>query len=206
MAKELSNKKRLVVIMGLPRSGKNWTALLVSAVLGVGPDNILGTDSIRQEMIQSGEIPYELRYAPESMGQVYERMMQKAKDMLASGLDVIVHATFTREENRLRMRRLAKELEARFYVIYINCGESIIRQRTMEGIPLAGVDSNGSDLPSVCYPADDSEAGWEVYEAIKKAFVPVKNPNLTIDGSLNSLEIMKELNSYFNGERMPALF
>jgi predicted kinase len=192
-----------VVVTGPPRSGKDWTALLGSEITGA---RVLGTDSERKKMIKAGRIPYQSRYEKIYMQLVYGELIAEAKDILANGGSVIIHATFAREENRTRIRELAEELGVRLHIVYVECEESIIKERTEVGIPLKGEGATGSGLPPVCYPADDSEAGWEVYKAVKKIFVPVENPDLVIDGSQHSIETMRQLNKYFNGDRTPMLF
>jgi len=192
-----------ILVLGAPRVGKDWIALLGSEVTGA---RVLGTDRERKKMIEAGIIPYQFRYEKRYMQMVYDQLMARTRDTLANGASVIIHATFAKEENRTRVYQLAQELDARLHIVYVECDELIIKQRTKAGIPLKGEGTTGSDLPSVCYPADDSEASWPVYQAIKKIFVPVENPDLIIDGSQHSVESMRQLNQYFNGNRTPMLF
>jgi predicted kinase len=192
-----------IVVLGAPRAGKDWVALLGSEVTGA---RVLGTDEERKKMVQAGIIPYQSRYEKKYMQMVYDELIVEAKDILVNGGSVIVHATFAKEENRTRICQLAQELNAQLHVVYVECEESIVKQRTESGIPLEGKGTNGSDLPSVYYIADDSEASWEVCQVINKIFAPVENPDLRIDGSQHSIESMKQLNEYFNGDRTPMLF
>ena len=191
-----------IVVTGLPRAGKDWIALLASEVTGA---RILGTDSQREKMVRAGIIPYQSRYKKVYMQLVYVELIAEAKDTLVNGGSVIIHATFCKKENRTRIYNLVRELGVLLHIINVECDEEVIKRRTEKGIPLKGGGATGSGLPSVYYPADYSEAGWDVYQAIKEASVPVENADLVIDGSLYSVENMNILNTYFNADRTPLL-
>ncbi len=189
----------LVIVTGLPRAGKSRVGLLTSHILGIWPEGFLDTDTLRKQAIQKGLIPYEFRYSREYMEMVYDIMISQAQERLADGLDVVMSATFTNQKRLREVHRLAEQTESKLHIFLVNCDEVTIKARLGEGIPLTNDGSNGSDLPSVLYPTDDSEAGTEVYQAIKGVFLPPNNPSLTIDGTEHAEVTLKALNSYFFG-------
>ena len=198
-------KPRLIATMGLPRAGKSRVALLSAHILGILPEGLLDTDTLRKEAIKNGKVLYELRYSRESMELVYDMMMALAQERLAEGLDVVMSGTFTNQKRRRELRRLAEQTESELHIFFVDCDEATIEERLAQGIPLKNEGSNGSDLASVFYPSDDSEAGWPVYSAIRKVFTPPENPSLVIDGTKPAEATLQELSSYLLRESKPIL-
>lgn len=102
---------RLVVVGGLPGTGKSTVAEGVAEELGA---TLLRSDEVRQELegrpsATAGAEVTEERYRPEATEAVYATMHDRARTALARGERVVVDASFWNETWRADFRRLAAE-------------------------------------------------------------------------------------------------
>lgn len=81
---------------------------------------------------KSGSLPGAGIYGPGAGDETYGRLKQAAATALASGLPVIVDATFLKARWRNEFRRLAAEWKAPFAILDFRAEETVIRQRIVE--------------------------------------------------------------------------
>jgi aminoglycoside phosphotransferase family enzyme/predicted kinase len=108
----------LVMIGGLPGTGKTTLAEALSAQLGWATIN---SDSVRHEIEPArGPAPFDQgAYAPEITARTYELALDRARTSLGLGESVIVDASFRDEANRAAFRALGRALSA--CVVELRC-------------------------------------------------------------------------------------
>jgi|AntAceMinimDraft_18_1070375.scaffolds.fasta_scaffold00981_16 predicted kinase len=184
--------KKLVVFSGFVRAGKTHAARLATLALGAV---YLSTDIIREQLINDGVIPAQERYTVERMKQVYDELFAKAESNLENGKSVVLDATFTKQESRDRVIRLAEETEANLFVFLVKCDEATIEERIRTGV--IHQEITGSIFPPVRYDGDFSEAGIEVHRLVKEAFSPISWEHTIIDGTKPPSKMYLQISSMF---------
>lgn len=81
------------------------------------------SDEIRKEQT---ETPL---YSEEARDAIYRIMMEKAQDVLRSGNDVLLDATFAMRAHREQARKLARGLDAKFTLLYLVCVDEVVKER-----------------------------------------------------------------------------
>ncbi|MGB8857904.1 MAG: AAA family ATPase, partial [Ilumatobacteraceae bacterium] len=146
---------RLVLIGGLPGTGKTTLAEALSARLGWVTVN---TDDVRHELAaRSAPGAWgQGAYAPDITAQTYEVVLARARTALAMGESVIVDASFRDEANRAAARDLAGALSASLVELQCRAPTTVTEPR------LAGRDaSNPSDAtPAIAARMAQSFAPW----------------------------------------------
>lgn len=165
--------RMLVLVIGLPGSGKSTVARALASELKA---KILRTDEIRKTMVQSPT------YGEREKEIVYDAMLSAAGQLLENGENVILDATFYKEELRGRAKNLAEKLKKKFFVIECRAHEEVIRKR---------MEKRKKSIKSL------SDADFEVYKKLKEKFEPIKknaDEHVAIDTSyLNKNEIREIL-------------
>jgi len=158
----MNAKAKLVLVAGLPGSGKSYFARHLAQELSA---RYISSDQTRKSMGLSGH------YDEKSKQKVYDRLYHLADEALKEGRSVIVDATFHRKERRKAFEELAKQHKALFLLVLIKADEALIRERLEK-------------------PRPDSEAGFEVYEKIKREFEDIEPDHLFIASGKNNLAAM----------------
>ena len=103
---------RLIAVGGLSGTGKSVLARALAPAVAPQPGAVvLRSDVIRKQLFQVGHterLPPST-YRPDVTAQVYEVLMQCARQVLAQGHSAIVDAVFARESERDEMAALARE-------------------------------------------------------------------------------------------------
>ncbi len=151
----------IVIVMGLPGSGKTYFAQHLARVLNA---EHISSDQVRNEYRQRG------RYELSDKLAVYHAMMEQADEALADGQSVVLDATF----HLWMFRRLVKDwAEKQGYplrYIEIIADEATTRKRTHRHRP-------------------DSEADYEVYSQLKSEAEPLEEAHLRLK-SANDIDKM----------------
>lgn len=142
----------LLLLSGLPGSGKTTLAKAYAARYGVAH---LNSDLLRQELGLMGH------YGPEDKEKVYQTLLERTRQLLLNGKEVIVDSTFYKESIREPFRELASACKARLYWVEVRAQEDVIRERLQK-------------------PRPDSEADFGVYQKIRDAYEPIPEPHLVI--------------------------
>jgi hypothetical protein len=119
----------LILVRGLPGTGKSTIALSISEQLGL---ELLQTDVVRRSVFgTSGDLPgfNEGRYRPENRLRVYETMHEQAAKLLSRGTSVVLDGTYLAAPLRNAAADLAKQHHAKLLVVHCQCPDDIALQR-----------------------------------------------------------------------------
>ncbi|MEO0077433.1 MAG: AAA family ATPase, partial [candidate division WOR-3 bacterium] len=139
-AARLSAQPKLVVMMGLPGTGKSYVARHLAERLGAFH---LMSDSIRKQLL--GISLSARRFEGYGKGiykgnigrKTYDEMMRRAKTFVSAGHSTIMDATFLHPDSRRRAQALARAAGVPLLFVFADCPEktvvSRLRRRSMEG-------------------------------------------------------------------------
>ncbi len=147
--------------MGKTTIAKNL-APLIDAV-------ILSSDKIRKELIPNPT------YTKEERKLIYDVMVLIAVYLQNSGTNIILDATFNKEDSRNKVKQRIRVPRDEFFIIECVCPENIIFSRI----------KNRKE--------DYSDADISVYKKMKKIYEPVKVDHITVDTSLNTAGNVKNI-------------
>ncbi|WP_201289209.1 AAA family ATPase [Halovenus carboxidivorans] len=149
----------LIVYCGLPGVGKStvsaYTADQLSAVR-------LRSDEVRYDLFDEPE------YTAEEMRRTYDELLDRARQRLAAGEDVVVDGTFKEADKREQAAAIAAETDATVYFVRVTCPPDTVRERLE-----ARTD-------------DASDADLSVYQKHREQFEAIDREHVVIDngGSL----------------------
>jgi len=152
---------RLLVLCGLPGSGKTWLSQALGVRLGAV---LLRSDVERRRLAglapreRSGSAPGAGLYADGANALVYEHLAQRVQDVLGGGWTAIVDASFTMRADRQRMAALASRLGIPAWLIHCTAPEALLQARLAQRLRAA---------------QDDSEADAAVLAWKQQRFEPV---------------------------------
>ena len=114
-----------IVVCGLQGTGKSTVGLYIAERIGA---RVFRSDEIRKEQTATPS------YSQEARDAVYGVMMERAEEVLRSGRDVILDATFARLVHREQARTIAQTTSAKLTLLYIVCSEEVIEERLNERV------------------------------------------------------------------------
>jgi predicted kinase len=159
---ERRQRGALVLLVGLPASGKSYFGRLVAARLGA---EVIQTDGVRKELYR------EPRYTSRESQTVYGECHRRVGLAVAAGRAVLFDATNLVERRREPLYALADETDARLVIALTWAPTWLIRQR-LEG-RTAGLD-----------PLDLSDATWSVYRRMRRP-QPISRPHLLVNTAVD---------------------
>lgn len=154
---------RLILVCGLPGSGKSYFAKHVSDKIKAA---YLSSDILRKELF-----PNHRTYSEKEKQSVYDALLSSTETNLIHNTSVILDATFYKNSLRLPFYKLAKQLNCPCSIIYVSAEESLIKQRTSKS-------------------REDSEADYSVYLKLKDLFEPIDKPYLTLESTDNNIDTL----------------
>lgn len=160
MKKPAKVKSVLVIVMGLPGSGKSYFAKGLAKEIGAA---YIGSDEVRKEIGLMGNYQLEKKLS------VYDEMLSRAREIHKTGRSLVLDGTFYLEQVRESFIFMAKSLSWQLSIIQIQAEEDLISKRLSK-------------------PREDSEADIEVYQKIKSKFEPIKEPHLLIQSSDGAIQ------------------
>lgn len=155
----------LILVVGLPGSGKTYFARAVSQKLGATHIN---SDKIRKELFKMPQ------YKAADKSAVYDVMYRRVCQTLEQGQTVILDATFSLQKYRIPYLNYAKKNKIPLRIILIRADEKVILQRLQT-------------------PRPDSDADFAVYSKIKSEFEPLAMPHLELTSTQLPLDDLIEL-------------
>jgi predicted kinase len=153
---------KIIMVIGLPGSGKSFFASRLAERIHA---EYLSSDSLRKKMFLSG------RYAQEDKEKVYRIMLSLLGQAVQNNQNIILDATFYKDNLRKLFFEKAESLNTTLYIIEVVAPFSLIRKRLLE-------------------KRKDSEADLQVYEKIKKQFEPVTEAHLQLESQESNFELM----------------
>lgn len=154
----------IIVVLGLPGTGKSYFAQKLSDRLGAVHIN---SDRLRNALQARG------KYTIEDKLHIYRIMADKASEALAQGKFVIVDATFYKRGMIDLFLSLAKDQASPIRFIKIEADESLVQERLQK-------------------TRMDSEADFQVYLEIKCDFEELQVPFLVLRSEQNNINTMIE--------------
>jgi len=158
----------IVLICGLPGVGKTTIAKNLAPLIDAV---ILSTDKIRKELIPNPT------YIKEERKLIYDVMVLIAAYLQNLGTNIILDATFNKEDSRNKVKQRIRVPQDEFFIIECVCPENIIFSRI----------KNRKE--------DYSDADISVYKKMKKIYEPVKADHITVNTSLNITGNVKNIAS-----------
>ena len=153
------NIRNPIVFMmsGLTGTGKSTVAEKLSIDYDAA---IINTDIVRKE--DAGMDKYERHldspnqglYSPEKVHFTYEKVIEKARSELRNGNNVVLDATFQKQEHRKMAKQLSQEFGAVFIPVFCTCPESVAKEWLDERLKSKSV----------------SDGRWEIYQLQKESF------------------------------------
>jgi aminoglycoside phosphotransferase family enzyme/predicted kinase len=162
----------LILVAGLPGTGKSRISRELSSRLGAAH---VSSDLIRQKLLK------ERTYSEEEKARVYSEMAAQVSFSLSEGKNVIADATFYKESLRKSMKEAAEKAGTDFFIVECTLPEEKVKER------LSGRRGGGS------------EAKYEEYLIVTKAFEPFTEERITIDTSLPVEESLRTILSSVSG-------
>ncbi|RMG23131.1 MAG: hypothetical protein D6730_15115 [Bacteroidetes bacterium] len=157
--------KKIIVVMGLPGSGKSTFASALAKRLGAAHIN---SDQIRHESLRRGQ------YDPATKRKIYEEMLDLAAEALKTHDTVVIDATFSEAYMRHALIHRFDHLNFSISYLLITANEEDIRERLK-------------------HRRTYSEANYEVYQKIKASFEPPDFNYICFNSSELSPEEMVEI-------------
>ena len=154
-------RSRLVVLTGLPGSGKSHFA---RALAKRYPAAILDSDALREVLFENPQ------HTAKEHGRLFPAMHVLMDRLLERGIAVIVDATNLKDENRRPYYEIADRRGAEVLLVRIWAPARTIRARL----------SHRTASPD---PADRSSANMDVYEAMLKETERIRRPHVSVDTS-----------------------
>jgi predicted kinase len=162
-------RPRLVVVGGLPGSGKTTVAAAFAARIGAAH---LNSDAVRKEL--AGERPQARLpaafdagiYAPDLTEMTYRELLVRAERELRAGGSVVLDATFGRARDRRRAAALARAVGALRVEVECRLSSRLVRER---------LEARARARTSI------SDAGWAVHVALRRRWEPFGAQALRID-------------------------
>ena len=160
LAREQGGTRRpsLVVMYGLPGSGKTWTSERLMAAL---PAIRVRSDIERKRMFgldeteDSGSGVAQGIYAPDASKAVYDRLNSIAASILASGHDVILDAAFLSAAEREQARRTAQNCAAGYHILETVAPVDTLRER-IQARQKGGKDASEGNLAVLDYQLENA--------------------------------------------------
>ena len=153
----------IVIVLGLPGSGKSYFASRLAEVIQA--------DYINSDQIRKGMFSKRI-YSEQEKGAVYDAILKKMKTLVKLNKDLVIDATFQRGDSRqLFIRQLRGKVE--FFFIEITANPDLIRRRLKKERPF-------------------SEADFEVYELTRQQWQPVREPHLSLESTDENIDYMLE--------------
>jgi predicted kinase len=151
----------IVIVFGLPGSGKSYFASRLAIIINAGYVN---SDRLRKEMFR------DRTYSEREKAAVYKAMLEKMKEAMNQNRNLVLDATFYKNETRKLFIQEAERMDGIFF-IEVKADENIIRERLKEERPY-------------------SEADFEVYKVIRQHYEPMNEPHLILESTNENIDNM----------------
>lgn len=169
----------LFIMVGLVGTGKSIISAALARRLGTV---VISSDIVRKNLAgipllehRSSKFNKGL-YSREMSIRTYDIMFARAREHLAKGTPVILDATFILAEGRRTAMKLAKEMDASFFVLECRLAPDLVKKRLKQRLEEGTV----------------SDANWDTYESQKKVFEPVVEVPSNIHAIMDTIHPVQE--------------
>lgn len=157
----------IIVVFGLPGSGKTYLAQHLSGMLHAA---YISSDAVRKEFFRNPS------YAEKEKKKVYDEMVKRITESECHK-EVVVDATLSDRSIRTDFVSKIKQI-APVYFIQVIADEELIERRLSR-------------------PRNNSDAGFDVYKKIKNTWLPFEEPHLVIHSTNDNLpEMLDAVSDY----------
>ena len=153
---------KLVVVFGLPGSGKSFFARKLSEILQA---SYLNTDSIRILMQKRGDYAYSTKL------NVYRRMHDICVENLSAGKNVVLDGTYFKRALRDQLLDIILPLKVDLSFIEITAEQPVLRNR----------------LSTI---RTDSDADLEIHQKLARQFEPLTEAHLKLISTNDNIEYL----------------
>lgn len=162
LRQSVTHRPALVLLHGLPGSGKSHLARAVAAEV---PAAIISSDRVRGILVSRPV------YSEAEHRFVHDVCFRLARRALSLGLITVLDATNLQAQHRQRYRDLARVHQLPYHLVVVDTPEQTIRARLRRR-------SRGESL-------DGSEATEHAYEILRPTAEPIAEPHLRVRGDGN---------------------
>ena len=161
----------LIIMVGVPGSGKSYLGRILSAALGA---ELIQTDAVRKELYPQPE------YTPAEAAAVYQTCHRRIREALEAGKLVVFDGTNLREKRRRALYRLAERAKAPWLIVVAYASTSTISRRLYHRA--AGGD-----------PDDQSDADWGIYLRMRRDTERVPQPHIVANTEVDPGTVIRLL-------------
>jgi predicted kinase len=159
----------IIIVFGLPGSGKTFFATRLAKKLGAG---YLSSDELRKDLF-----PVRTYSLSEKMA-VYEEMQMAAREAIKNGIDLVLDGSFFKESIRKKFWDYIEKEQQSMFFIEVVAEEPVIRERLSK-------------------PRAFSEADFEVYKKIRSQWEPMREDHLIVSSTNeNEQEMLSKAEDY----------
>lgn len=158
----------VVIILGLPGSGKSYFAQRLAKIIRA---EYINSDRLRKETFP---IP---TYLEEEKAKIYDMMLQKMKDAILHHKNLVLDATFHRNEAR---KPFIKQAKGELFFVEVWADASIIQERLKRNRPY-------------------SDADFEVHQLVKQEWEPLTEPHLLLESTDDNIHGMLQRAAQYLG-------
>ena len=158
----------LVVVCGLPGSGKSEAAKLIAQKINASH---LQTDVVRKK----------LNFSIKAKKETYKTLLREADKILKNNRSVVLDGTFYRQYLRDWVKNLAKNQKIKIFFIEVICDEKIIQKR---------INKRYNKFKK---GYTESPADFRVYLKMKKVWRKIKEKRIIIDNSKDLKWLKKQI-------------
>ncbi len=177
----------LVAIGGLSGSGKTTLAYGLAADVGRAPGaRVLRTDVERKKILGIAETEKApaSAYTEEASDKVYASLDAKIQAVLASGHSAIFDAVFPKETEREHIEKIARQVEADFYGLWLNAPADVLKQRvTSRSREADDASDANADVVAQQLDYDLGKMTWTSVNAGQSADITLREARQVIAGA-----------------------
>jgi predicted kinase len=158
----------VVVILGLPGSGKSYFAKRLAKMIHA---EYINSDRLRKEIFPRRS------YSGGERAKVYDIMLKKMKEAVRQYKNLVLDATFHKNETR---KPFIEQAKGTLFFIEVWADKSIIKERLKKNRPY-------------------SEANFEVHQLIRQQWEPLEEPHLLLESTNRNIHSMLQKAAQYLG-------